>query len=144
MHVYIYIYTLIINIYIYIYIHIFRGPQILCKSFSGARKFRLHSGAEISVQVCWLSRNMLGQVVTSGVSCEISMIVWRVLVQQQLKHHKMLWLSDGQKGIMSCAKRPCVMTELLCYDLTNMLANGPINNNNNSNNNTNNIIIIKC
>ena len=38
-----------------------------------------------------------GFVVTSGVSRETSMIFWRVLVQQQLKHRNMLWLSDGLK-----------------------------------------------
>ena len=45
----------------------------------------------------------VGLVVTSGVSRGTPMIVWRVLVQQQLNNHNILWL-----GRMSRAKRPNV------------------------------------
>ena len=55
-------------------------------------------------------------VVTSGVSHETSMIFWRVLVQQQVGKHNMLWLSDGKQRRNVSRETPCVMTELLWYD----------------------------
>ena len=64
----------------------------------------------------------VGLVVASGVSRETSIInLWPVAVQQQLNNHIMLWLSDvWQRRNVSC-ETPCVMTELLCYDLANTL-----------------------
>ena len=76
---------------------------------------RLHTRASMLVK-----SQHFGLVVTSGVSRETSIIVWHVLVQQQLKHHNMLWLSDDETRRSVSRETPCVMTELLCFDLPNI------------------------
>ena len=54
------------------------------------------------------------------------MTFWRALVQQQLNNHNVVTRRQYNKNIMSRAKRTCVTTELLCYDLTKMLVSDQI------------------
>ena len=44
----------------------------------------------------------------------------RVIVQQQLKKYELLWLSAGEKKAGCLVRNARVITELPCYDLTNI------------------------